>query len=126
MSGIFWRRNDSIPDALDNVADAINNSVVPGPDAARQMETSETNERVDQLLLVCAAMWELLAERAGVTEADLVTKIAEIDARDGVADGKITFSPVPCPQCQRPIFARQKRCLYCGGPRPVDSVFKSI
>jgi hypothetical protein len=126
MSGIFWRRSYSIPTALDNIADAINNSAVPGPDAARQADAGETNERVDQLLLVCAAMWELLSEKAGLAETDLVAKIAEIDARDGVADGKITFSPVPCPKCQRPIFAKQQRCLYCGGPRPVDSVFKTI
>ena len=71
-------------------------------------------------------MWELLSEKTGITEHDLVTRIAEIDARDGVADGKMTYAPVKCPQCQRTIFPRQQKCLYCGTARPVDNVFKSI
>ena len=57
---------------------------------------------------------------------DLIAKIAEIDARDGVADGKLTYKPLLCTTCRRPIFARQQRCLYCGAPRPVDSVFKTV
>jgi len=90
------------------------------------IDAAEAQERMDQLLLVCAAMWELLAEKTGLTEGDLVARIAEIDARDGVADGKMTYMPVKCPQCQRTIFPKQQKCLYCGAGRPVENVFKTI
>jgi hypothetical protein len=127
MPGIFWRtHHGSVSVALDHIADAINNTAMPPPDAARGIDQAEVNERVDQLLLVCAAMWELLSEKTGVTENDLVAKIAELDARDGIADGKMTYTPIKCPQCSRTIFPKQQRCLYCGAARPLETVFKTI
>lgn len=125
MTGLFWNHR-TIAQSMDAIANSIEDASVPSPDAARGPAESDAQERLDQLLLVGAAMWELLSEKAGLTEADLVARIAEIDARDGVADGKITAAPAQCPQCQRTIFAKQQRCLYCGAPRPVDSVFKNI
>lgn len=86
----------------------------------------DTDERLDQLLLVCAAMWELLSEKAGVAEADLVAKVAEIDARDGTADGRFTYAPTKCVKCQRTMFPKHRRCLYCGADRAIDTVFKTI
>jgi hypothetical protein len=127
MSSLFWQsRNRPIAEAIAAMGDAVNNANAPGPEAARGIDPAEAQERMDQLLLVCAAMWELLSEKAGLTENDLVARIAEIDARDGVADGKMTYSPVKCPQCQRTIFPKQQKCLYCGAARPLDNVFKSI
>jgi hypothetical protein len=124
MAKIFWSMHRQ------TIADAIEDASVPTSgnesNLAREMEQLELAERIDQLLLVNAAMWELLSEKAGLTEADLVTRIAEIDARDGVADGKMTYAPIKCPKCQRTIFPKHQKCLYCGEPRPVESVFKSI
>jgi hypothetical protein len=85
-----------------------------------------TDDRVDQLVLVCAALWELMRERSGLTEADLITRIAEIDARDGVADGRITKKTRTCPACAHIVFPRHKKCLFCGADLPADSVFKTI
>lgn len=89
---------------------------------ARQAEerARDSNERLDQLRLVCAAMWELLRERTNLTDDDLVTRVAEIDARDGTADGKITQSPKKCPGCQRTLLGKHRRCLYCGAAVPLD------
>ena len=127
MSNFFWHpRSRTLVDAVDAVSDALNNAGVPAPEAAPGVDPAEAQERMDQLLLVCAAMWELLSEKAGLTENDLVARIAEIDARDGMADGKMTYTPVQCPQCQRTIFPKQRKCLYCGAARPVETVFKSI
>jgi hypothetical protein len=116
-----------VADVLNNVADSIDAAATPPLNLEPSpREEHDTGERLDQLLLICAAMWELLAERAGVTETDLVAKIAEIDARDGIADGKFTYTPVKCPKCNRTLFPKQRRCLYCGAERPVDTVFKTV
>jgi hypothetical protein len=113
--------NDAILNAM---AESASTAGAPGTPGAG--DNADLHERIDQLLLVNSAMWELLAEKTGLTENDLVMRIAEIDARDGVADGKMTYSPVKCPQCQRTIFPKQQKCLYCGAARPLDNVFKTI
>ena len=96
--------------------------------AAREAQESahDTDERLDQLLLVCAAMWELIREKTNLTEEDLINRVAIIDARDGTADGKISQTPVKCPKCHRTVAAKHQRCLYCGYQMPIDSVFKTI
>jgi hypothetical protein len=42
--------------------------------------------------------------------------MAEIDLRDGVADGKITSVAIPCRKCQRQTLNRNAACMYCGEP----------
>ena len=70
-------------------------------------------ERIDRLVLINNAMWELLAERTQLAEGDLVDKIREIDLRDGVEDGKLRMV-LKCPKCARMMSQRHGRCLYCG------------
>lgn len=53
----------------------------------------ELESEVAQLTLVLEALIEKLTEDAGLTRDDLAAKIAEIDLRDGVADGRITPPP---------------------------------
>ena len=50
----------------------------------------EGEEDVAQLTIVVEALLELFSEQGAVTRSDLAKKVAEIDARDGVIDGKIT------------------------------------
>jgi hypothetical protein len=59
----------------------------------QRTDQSGVDERVDQLLLVCAAMWELIREKTNLTEEDLINRVAMLDARDGVADGRLTRTP---------------------------------
>ena len=108
-------------------ADPIHDTIVAGEAIEAQAAAREANdrardanERLDQLLLVCAAMWELIRERTNLTDDDLTNRVAEMDARDGTADGKITFTPKKCPGCQRTLLGKHRRCLYCGAPVPVD------
>jgi len=69
---------------------------------------------------------ERAVRRGKLTEDDLAAKVAEIDARDGVADGRITKQPRTCPGCGHTVYPRHKKCLYCGADLPTDSVFKTI
>src|SRR4051794_36920434 len=101
-------------------ADRLSSAPLSDPPPRRPEDVQGVDERVDQLLIVCAAMWELLRERSGLTENDLVNKVAEIDARDGTADGRITPKPRNCPKCHRVIFPKHRRCLYCGCEVPVE------
>jgi adenine-specific DNA methylase len=76
----------------------------------------ELQQHVERLSLASQAMWEILRDRAEITEADLETKILEIDARDGRIDGKINTQPVNCPSCGRTTSSRRNTCVMCGAP----------
>jgi hypothetical protein len=83
-------------------------------------------ERLNKLILVCKASFELLHERAGVTEQELAEKIVEIDLRDGKKDGVLTPQQKKCPDCGAGVCAKFRRCLFCGYEDKEGDVFTTI
>lgn len=82
---------------------------------AAELALIPIESRLEQLELACAAMWELLRERAQLTDAELLTKIEEIDLRDGVRDHKMKPMTATCPHCHRKIATKSRvRCIWCG------------
>ena len=84
--------------------------------ANRATERSvEVELEMERLQLVTQAMWEFLRERTEITDADLETKIQEIDLRDGQGDGKMARQIAICGHCHRKTGVRtHRRCFYCG------------
>lgn len=83
-----------------------------------EKDIQELQRRVDSIALACQAMWELVAERNGLTDADLLQRMTEVDLRDGKADGKMTQVPKTCTACDRPVNPRRRQCMYCGEKMP--------
>src|SRR5919107_1169435 len=77
-----------------------------------QSRVRELEDSVARLALINAAMWSLLKDRTGLTDAALVARIRDIDLRDGVEDGKITPNVQNCQKCGRTMAPRHKRCMY--------------
>jgi hypothetical protein len=79
---------------------------------------------VERLLLLSQALWEILREKHGLTDDELVKKIAEIDLRDGRLDGRLAPSASggvkECPECGRPLGKKRPVCIYCGTAVVVD------
>ena len=94
--------------------------------ASAKRDVAELERDLGRLKLVCAALWELLKDRAKLTEDDLINKVAEVDARDGVADGQLSRTVRKCVQCQRTVPHRQFKCMYCGTEQPVQSIFDTL
>lgn len=94
--------------------------------ASAKRDVAALEDELARLKLACAAMWELLKERAKLGEDDLATRMAMLDAKDGVADGKLTRLARKCVQCGRTIKARQNKCMYCGTVQPIESIFESL
>ena len=88
-------------------------------------EVESLEERVDKLILVCTSLWELLKERTDLSEEDLMTKVHEVDLRDGTADGKITVGLQKCHKCGRTMAPKHRRCLYCGAEGLQQDAFGS-
>jgi hypothetical protein len=95
-------------------------------------EVSAVDRKIDRLMLISCAMWELMRERTDLTDVDLANKMwelmrertdltdvdlankmREIDMRDGVEDGKVGIPAVTCSSCGRTISAKDEVCIYC-------------
>ncbi len=71
--------------------------------------------RIDALELACAAMWDILKQKGGLTDAELIKAIEHVDGRDGNVDGKIRPVEAVCPNCNRKLMTRsRKACVWCG------------
>jgi len=81
-------------------------------DAQARIRFLEAN--LGRAFLICEALWELLRDRAKLTEQDFNDKLYEIDMRDGQIDGKNQRKAVPCPKCRRKVSPRHQACIYCG------------
>ena len=83
-------------------------------DVAREsaMSSDKTRKNTERLYLVVQAMWELLKDKAGLTDADLDATVQEIDMRDGRLDGQDSTrtDPLTCRQCGRTILSGQAQC----------------
>lgn len=85
--------------------------------AAQAVERLHAAERqIDRALLIQTALLELVRERLGLSEEQVLAKIEEVDLRDGKRDGRMLSPPKPCPQCARRNHAMRIACLYCGEP----------
>jgi hypothetical protein len=69
---------------------------------------------VEKLFMLTEALWTILKEKHGCTDAELVQRLQEIDMRDGKLDGKVTKVKPDCPKCSRKLMGKRPVCLYCG------------
>lgn len=75
--------------------------------------------RIESLELACAGLWELLKQKHGYTEAELIQSIREVDLRDGREDGRIRPTDSTCPKCGRHLLSRKSpNCSWCGAELP--------
>jgi hypothetical protein len=91
---------------------------VTGADAriAAEQAVMSVENRLDHLELACSGLWTLLKEKHGYTDDELIVAIQEVDARDGVVDGKVGRAQHTCPHCHRKLLSRESpKCSWCGG-----------
>jgi len=80
---------------------------------AQKHDVFTLHDRIDRLTLAVAAMWSLLEEQ-GMTEEQLVARIAAMDEADGVADGKMTPRRGDCTSCGAKVAPGLSNCQFCG------------
>ncbi len=122
MSGFFWGAMMAREFSRMSTDGGASARATSAAGRARQ-EVRWLEERVDKLAMVCKAMWELLEENTNLTEADLMTKIEQIDLADGKADGKIEKGVTQCTRCGRTLSRTHSTCMYCGAERSDRDVF---
>lgn len=95
-------------------------------DAVKHRSDSEVErlrDRIDTLTLTNLAMWTLLRDKLGLTDAQLENRVRELDLADGVMDGKLAVGPWDCKKCNRPNSPKRDHCMYCGYEKTVTSPF---
>ncbi len=89
------------------------------------MEIHDLEMRVEQLLTLNEAMWQLLCETTGLTDAHLAYRVYELDQSDGVRDGRKKVRANRC-TCGAMVAARLEQCQFCGAPAPERSPFDKV
>ena len=69
--------------------------------------------RLDVMTLANQALFEILRDRLGIEEEEVILRMAEIDARDGKKDGKISPRVLSCMRCGKKVSTTRQRCMYC-------------
>lgn len=89
------------------------------------LHDEQLDDRIDRLLLVVEAVWELLAEETGLTNEDLLRRIEAVDLEDGVADRRRRIESAGC-ACGAKFSRVTHRCDFCGALAPVRSIFDLV
>jgi hypothetical protein len=107
------RRQDAQSDQLQKQASSMQSSRV------------ELEMRHEQLKLVTLALWRLLKDRVGLTEAELKRYVESTDLLDGSADGTadLTRELVKCSRCNRSVLNTAVVCPFCGTRQKSADVF---
>ena len=101
---------------LGGSTEAIRASSEAGSKANRaSSDTLQLRREVNRLLMINEALWEIIRDREGLKDEDLIRKIDEIDLRDGLLNGRrAKQAPADCSNCGRTLPKRQPVCIYCG------------
>jgi hypothetical protein len=75
----------------------------------------EIDGRLNRQLLLLGALCEVLEGAGLVNLAQLLSRMEQIDQRDGRADGRLSHATsCRCQACGRISSGPRNRCLYCG------------
>lgn len=117
---IFWNAYNARRIAEANTR--ADQSVMSAEDA--RTRAMELEARVDKLMLINRALFELMSAHLNIGEQELIEKVTEIDLRDGKLDGKLApEGPLVCEKCARAYSRRHNHCLYCGHINGVGTAF---
>jgi rubrerythrin len=84
-------------------------------------EERDLGERLHNLSVKCAALWELLKEKTGATDEQLAAKVKQIEQAHATPEGQ----SVTCAKCGLEFIGPQDCCPYCGHVPPAPTDFDS-
>jgi hypothetical protein len=95
--------------------------------ANTQDKLQRLENRYERMRLVTNALWQMLKEHTGLTDADLRRFIERVDLLDGKADGKMSgpTGAMDCPKCSRHILKSAAICPWCGTRPSVGDAFQA-
>jgi hypothetical protein len=64
--------------------------------------------------LVCQAIWSLVEESTDLSQADLDSRIEDLEAADRNLLEELERDRTSCPRCDAAIPANMDKCQFCG------------
>lgn len=71
-------------------------------------------QRYEQLRLINMAMWNLLKDKLGTSDADLAKYVEALHDDPDARPHSAQKGFAECPSCHRRILASASACVYCG------------
>ncbi|AQT68408.1 hypothetical protein STSP2_01568 [Anaerohalosphaera lusitana] len=120
-----------LDDMLGDFSDDMTDGTMMGPgfggansrSSSQPQNLGQAHSRITHLetalaktLTICEALWEIMRDENGYTDAMIQAKVRQIDNRDGKQDGRNKSAPIKCSNCGRTIAPRHQACMYCGNP----------
>jgi hypothetical protein len=111
------QRRHSIGDDVDSFRHAV---------AKKRAEVLE--ERLDNLTVVCEALWALLHDKLGLSDEQLVATVTALLDERAAAEKAGSAAPERCPGCNAALNRELDHCQFCGYKvdRPPRSPFDVV
>jgi hypothetical protein len=74
----------------------------------------EVEDRVNRLLLVNAALYDVIKEKLNVSDDDIARKINELKDNNFLLEQKTDQHVRKCRKCGKNLIQRRTLCVYCG------------
>lgn len=74
----------------------------------------EVEDRISKLLLVNAALYDVIKEKLNVTDEDIAQKINELNDKNFLLEQKTDQHVRKCRKCGKNLIQRRTVCVYCG------------
>ncbi len=81
--------------------------------------------RLERLLTLNEALWQLVCETTGLTDAHLAYRVYELDVADGHQDGRKKVRGSKC-GCGAMVVPSLDNCQYCGAAPPERSPWEKV
>ena len=78
--------------------------------------------RYERMHVITVALWALLKEHTGLTDADLKRFVADVEASE--AQNRGAAGTMTCPKCSRVIRKSASKCVWCGAPVTTGNAFE--
>jgi len=80
-------------------------------DHRQEERIDEIDDRIDRILVLTEALWELCRDRLNLSDDQLNAAVNAIVDRQRLA---AAAGPVRCPSCQAAVPREMTRCQFCG------------
>ena len=90
--------------------------------------SDDLEDGYERLALLTEAMWRVLCDRVGVTEAELLESLTTLVEERAPADkdARPGRPPVRCAGCGAACPRELDHCQYCGAAMPYESAFDAL
>lgn len=89
-------------------------------------EVDRLEDRLERLLLLTDALWDLAAERLGLDDEELAARVEALDTDSGAHDGRRNRTMRRCSACDAAVPHGRPSCAFCGAAAPGVGPFDRV